>query len=242
MPKTEVILISNIVGLGAESDQVKVAAGYARNYLFPQGLAIPLTQANKRRLEVLRQRRAEREAHEFNTMNDLAGSISKLTCLVKVKTGDDGKMFGSVTAGTIADELKHQFDIALDKKKIHLEHPIRALGEYDVELRLHQDITTTLKVKVESTTPLPQPAPAPEAKEGAPPRHDRHDRRGRHAEGKGGAETKPALEGKPGAEGKAAAAGARGPRPERPARGPRPPRPARPVAAKAEPAKPEATK
>src|SRR5437870_12394017 len=108
MSKTDVILTHNIVGLGGESDHVKVAAGYARNYLFAKGLAIPLTGANKRRIEVLRQRRAEREAHEFNTMNDLAKGISKLTCLVKVKTGEDGKMFGAVTAGTIADELKHQ--------------------------------------------------------------------------------------------------------------------------------------
>src|SRR5207247_4801962 len=100
MPKSEVILTHNIVGLGGESDHVKVAAGYARNYLFPHGLAIPLTQANKRRLEVLRQRRAEREAHEFNSMSELAKGITKLICLVKVKTGDDGKMFGSVTNGT----------------------------------------------------------------------------------------------------------------------------------------------
>ena len=126
MPKTEVILTHNIIGLGAESDHVKVAAGYARNYLFPQGFAIPLTGANKRRIESLRQRRAEREAHEFNTMSELAKGVSKLVCLIKVKTGEDGKMFGSITSGTIADELKHQFDIALDKKKIHLEHPIRA--------------------------------------------------------------------------------------------------------------------
>jgi large subunit ribosomal protein L9 len=102
MPKTEVILTHNIVGLGGESDHVKVAAGYARNYLLPQGLAIPVTMANKRRLEVLRQRRADREAHEFNTMSELGKSITKLTCIVKVKTGDDGKMFGSVTSGTIS--------------------------------------------------------------------------------------------------------------------------------------------
>jgi len=67
MAKTEVILISNIVGLGAESDQVTVAAGYARNYLFPRGLAIPLTMANKKRIEALKKRRAEREAQELNT-------------------------------------------------------------------------------------------------------------------------------------------------------------------------------
>src|SRR5580765_1046766 len=175
MPKTEVILTHNIVGLGAESDHVKVAAGYARNYLFPQGFAIPLTGANKRRIEALRQRRAEREAHEFNTMSELSKGMSKLTCLVKVKTGEDGKMFGAVTAGTIADELKHQFEISLDKKKIHLEHPIRTLGDYEVELRLHQDVTTTLKVKVESSTPLPPP-PAPTETRGRDSRPGRGDR------------------------------------------------------------------
>src|SRR2546421_1065619 len=163
--KTEVILTHNIVGLGAESDHVKVAAGYARNYLFPQGFAIPLTGANKRRIEVLRQRRAEREAHEFNTMSELSKGISKLTCLIKVKTGEDGKMFGSITAGTIADELKHQFEISLDRKKIHLEHPIRTLGEHEVELRLHADVVMKLKIRVESSTPPPTPI-APPATEG----------------------------------------------------------------------------
>jgi large subunit ribosomal protein L9 len=182
MAKTEVILTSNIVGLGAESDQVKVAAGYARNYLFPQRLAIPLTQANKRRIEALKQRRAEREAHEFNTMSELAKGVSKLICVVQVKTGEDGKMFGAVTAGMIADELKHQFDISLDKRKIHVEHSIRTLGDHDVELRLHQEVATTLKVRVESTTPLPTPAAAPpaEAKKG-----ERPERRGRRREAHG---------------------------------------------------------
>jgi len=164
--KTEVILTNNIVGLGAESDQVKVAAGYARNYLFPHRLAIPLTRANKRQIEALKQRRAEREAHEFNTMSELAKAVSKLICLVKVKAGEDGKMFGSVTAGMIADELKHQFDISLDKRKIHLEHPLRALGEYEIELHLHTEVNGTLKVRVESLTPVT--APAPEAAPAAP--------------------------------------------------------------------------
>jgi len=157
--KTEIILTSNIVGLGAESDQVKVAAGYARNFLFPHRLAIPLTRANKRQIEVLKQRRAEREAHEFNTMSELAKAVSKLICLVKVKAGEDGKMFGSVTAGMIADELKHQFDISLDKRKIHLEHPIRAVGEHEIELHLHAEVKGTLKVRVESLTPVTTPAP-----------------------------------------------------------------------------------
>ncbi len=171
MPKTEVILTHNIIGLGGESDQVKVAAGYARNYLLPQGLAIPVTAANKRRLEALKQRRAIREADELNHMTDLAHSLNKLTAVISVKTGDDGKMFGSVTSGSIADQLKTQFEVTLDKRKIHLEAPIRTLGEHEVELRLHHDVVARLKVRVESSTPLP--APVVEA-----PRAEYSDRRG----------------------------------------------------------------
>ena len=164
MPKTEVILTHNIIGLGGESDQVKVAAGYARNYLIPQGLAIPVTGANKRRLESLKQRRAVREADELNHMTDLARSITKLTAVIAVKTGEDGKMFGSVTSGTIADQLKTQFDVTLDKRKIHVETPIRSLGEHEVELRLHHDVVAKLKVRVESITPAPAaPVEAPRA-------------------------------------------------------------------------------
>ncbi len=170
------MLTHNIVGLGGESDQVKVAAGYARNYLLPQGFAIPVTGANKRRLEALKQRRAEREAHEFNTMRELGKSVSKLICVVKVKTGDDGKLFGTVTAGMIVDELKHQFDIALDKKKIHLEAPIKSLGDHEAELRLHAEVKSTLKVRVESLTPL---APAPEA---APVSEVKTEKRGKRTE------------------------------------------------------------
>jgi large subunit ribosomal protein L9 len=157
MAKTEVILIQNIVGLGGESDLVKVAAGYARNYLFPQGLAVPVSASNKRRVDALKKRRGEREAHEFNTMTELSKSISKLLAVLQVKTGDDGKMFGSVTSGMIADQLKTQFDIVLDKRKIHLEHPIKTLGEHDIELRLHPEVTATLKLRVDSSTPLPAP-------------------------------------------------------------------------------------
>ncbi len=180
--KTEVILTHNIVGLGAESDQVKVAAGYARNYLFPQRLAVPLTQSNKRQIEALRQRRADREAHEFNTMSELAKGVAKLICLIKVKAGEDGKMFGSVTAGVIADELKHQFDITLDKRKIHLEHPIRALGDHEIELHLHAEVKGTLKLRVESLTPVTAPAVAPADAKSEEGRRPRTEKRGRHVE------------------------------------------------------------
>src|SRR5215216_1271522 len=202
MPKTEVILTHNIVGLGGESDQVKVNAGYARNYLFPQGFAIPVSNANKRRLEALRQRRAEREAHEFNTMSELSKSISKLIAVLHVKTGDDGKMFGSVTSGSIADVLKTQFDITLDKKKIHLDHPLKTLGEHEVELRLHPDVVTSMKVRIESDRPVekPEAAPAEGGRDQGPGRIS--EKRGRRFEGKA-EEAKPEAKGKAKPEAKA---------------------------------------
>ncbi len=176
MAKTEVILTHNIVGLGGESDNVRVAAGYARNFLFPQRLAVPVTSANKRQLEALKQRRAEREAHEFNAMTELSKALQKLVCVIKVKTGEEGKLFGAVTAGLIADELRHQFDIALDKKKIHLEHSIRATGEFEIELNLHAEVKGTLKVRVESTTPVAAPVAAPVEEK------PRTEKRGKHTE------------------------------------------------------------
>ena len=202
MAKTEVILTHNIVGLGGESDQVRVAAGYARNYLFPQRLAIPVSGANKRHLESLKQKRAEREAHEFNHMTELAKALQKLVCVVKVKTGEDGKLFGAVTSGMIADELKHQFDIALDKKKIKLEHSIRQVGELEVELNLHHDVKGTLKVRVESTTPIAAPVEAPKEEK---PRTEKRGHRGdivapTTAELKAKAEKKPKAEKKAKAE------------------------------------------
>src|SRR5476651_1554992 len=185
MAKTEVILTHNIVGLGGESDQVKVAAGYARNYLFPQRFAVPLTSSNKKHIEALKKRRGEREAHEFNTMSELSKGVAKLICVIKVKAGDDGKMFGSVTAGMIADELKHQFDITLDKRKIHLESAIKTLGEREVALHLHAEVKSTLKVRVESLTPVIAPVVE------TAPADVRTEKRGKRAEKIEAVEEKP---------------------------------------------------
>lgn len=152
MAKTEVILIKNVVGLGAESDQVDVTAGYARNFLIPQGLAVPVTHANKKRLDALRKRREERESLELSSMAELGKSLAQVTLVIPVRAGEDGKMFGSVTAGTVVDALKTQLDVALDRKKIHLEKPIHTVGEHTVELRLHADVRVDMKLLIRSTT------------------------------------------------------------------------------------------
>ena len=198
MAKTEIILIKPVIGLGGESDQVTVAAGYARNFLLPQGIAIPVSAGNKRRLEKLRQGRAEREAHDLNSMSELGKSLSKVTITLSVKTGDDGKMFGSITSGSIADALKTQLDVALEKRKIHLEKPIHTLGEHEIELRLHADVKSSLKVIVKSSNPLPLPVV-----EEKPEMH-RTEKRGKRPAAEAAPE--PAAEAKPAKGAKAAKA------------------------------------
>ena len=166
MSKTEVILTENVVGLGAESDKVEVAAGYARNYLLPLGKAISANVGNERYLAALQARREEREAAELSTMDALKESLSHLLLVIKMKTGEGGKMFGSVTAGMIADELKTQFDVELARKKINLPQAIRELGDHDVSLKLHTDIEGVLKIKVESENSRSEVEPEPGGKGG----------------------------------------------------------------------------
>ena len=165
MAKTNVILIKNVDGLGGESDQVNVTTGYARNFLLPQGLAIPLTEGTERRLEALRKVRLAREIRESQDAKELAVSFKHLILQLKVKTGDTGKMYGSVTPLNIIEQLDEQFEIKLDRRKVHLEEPIRTVGDHDVELRLHAEVKTSLKVRVESTNPLPDEESNPAAEE-----------------------------------------------------------------------------
>ena len=101
MPKTEVLLIQNVVGLGGESDLVKIASGYARNYLIPQGLAVPVSLGNKRRVEALRQRRAEREAKELSSMSELGKSLSKVTLTIDIFFVNQIPFFVMLSRGTL---------------------------------------------------------------------------------------------------------------------------------------------
>ena len=153
--QTEVILTSHIVSLGkSEGDMVSVAPGYARNYLLPHGLAIPSSPGNQRRIASLQVQKVEREATELQHMTELRDSLKSLKLVIKVKTGEGGKLFGSVTSGTICDELKNQFDVNLDKQKVALDKAIKEIGEYDVPLKLHADIEAELNVIVENENPV----------------------------------------------------------------------------------------
>ncbi len=143
----ELILMADVEGLGLEGAKVKVAEGYARNFLVPRKLAVPVSQAALRRLEKNRLARELRQKHDRDTAQSLAASLEKLSCTLAVKVGENDKLFGSVSAADIAANLKTQ-GLELDKRKIHLEDPIRELGVYSVKIKLHPEVEASLKVWV----------------------------------------------------------------------------------------------
>jgi large subunit ribosomal protein L9 len=150
MPTTEVILTAKIESLGAEADIVKVKAGYARNFLIPQGKALEVTPANRKRLNTLQKARADREAKELNEAEELARRINKLKITVELETGETGKAFGSITAADLAEKLKAELGgkAVVDRHRIHLEKPIKETGAHEVTVKLHHDVTAKFTVTV----------------------------------------------------------------------------------------------
>ena len=143
----ELILMSDVEGLGLEGAKVKVSDGYARNFLIPRKLAVPISQAALKRLEKNRLARELRQQKDRESAQALVASLEKISCTIAVKVGENDKLFGSVTVQDIADSLKAQ-DLELDKRKIHLSEPIRELGIYSVKIKLHPEVETSLKVWV----------------------------------------------------------------------------------------------
>lgn len=143
----ELILMADVEGLGLEGAKVKVSDGYARNFLIPRKLAVPISQAALKRLEKNRLARELRQQQDLATARSLAETLGKLSCTIAVKVGKNDKLFGSVTAADIADNLKTQ-GAELDKRKIHLPDPIRELGVYSIAIKLHPEVEAALKVWV----------------------------------------------------------------------------------------------
>jgi large subunit ribosomal protein L9 len=161
MPLTELILTENVPGLGAEADVVKVRRGYARNYLLPHGKAYEVTPGALRKLDALKQKRAEREARELNEAEELARRIGKARFVFTLETGETGKAFGSVTAQDIVNRIKNELGAEIDRHKIALERPIKDTGEHEVAIRLHHDVTAQLTFQVKSAEePKPEPVNA----------------------------------------------------------------------------------
>jgi large subunit ribosomal protein L9 len=168
MPYSEVLLLKPVEGLGGEGDQVKVRAGYARNFLLPQKIGVPVTQANRKQVDALKRRRAEREGQELTDAQTLGKKLEKIASLAfAVKTGEGGKMFGAITAADIHDKLIAA-GFTIDRKRIHLFTPVKTLGKHTVKVKLHADVTVEMPFDVVSENPIEVAA---EEKKPEPRRH-----------------------------------------------------------------------
>ncbi len=143
----EVILRKDIADLGRAGEIVQVKPGYARNYLIPQGMALLATEGNRRRFEEERRQVEQSAERERATARELASAIEGQSLTFKVRAGEEGKLFGSVTAADIAEALGRE-GVAIDRRVIRLDDPIKALGVYNVPVRLHADVEPELKVWV----------------------------------------------------------------------------------------------
>ena len=138
----ELMLREDVEKLGRRGDVIKVAEGYGRNYLLPRGLAVPITEANKALIA------RERKKHEAQVSKEtLAERISGLRFIAPRKVGEHDVLYGSVTSGDVAEFLKAK-GIDIDKRKVLLDEPVKRLGEHDVRIKLHPEVTATLKLLV----------------------------------------------------------------------------------------------
>jgi large subunit ribosomal protein L9 len=143
----EVILRQHVDKLGNRGEIVKVADGYARNYLLPRNLALPVTEGNKRHVERERKLMDQRESEERAQAEAMAARLVEVEIAIARRVGDTAQLYGSVTAADIAEFINSKgFDI--DRRKLILPEAIKALGEFDVPLKLHREVTVPLKVKV----------------------------------------------------------------------------------------------
>ena len=145
----EVILKGPVRGLGAEADLVKVRPGYARNFLFPNGLAAPVSAASKRQLEALKKRRAEREPAETAEAEEKANRLARVVLNFELKQAEDGasKLFGSITTGEIAAALAEK-GFTVEKRDIDLSKSLNQVGDHEVVVHLGYAVKSTLKIKI----------------------------------------------------------------------------------------------
>lgn len=144
---TELILREDVENLGSAGDVVDVAPGYARNYLLPQGLALEASEGNLKRLEEERRRARRAEEREIAAAEELAAELEGRALTFNVRAGEEGTLFGSVTAADIVEKLAGE-GIDVDRRRIELEEPIKELGVYRVTVDVHEEVRPELKVWV----------------------------------------------------------------------------------------------
>lgn len=146
----KVILNKDVKGTGKAGDVVTVSDGYARNMLIPRGFATEATQSNIRQLEKQKAIAAEKKAEEKAAAQELAEKLNKASIKMKIKAGEGGRIFGSITSKDIADAINMQLGMDIDRKKVKLDAPIKQVGQTDVDMRLYQDVNAKIKVIIEA--------------------------------------------------------------------------------------------
>ncbi|MFR0823525.1 MAG: 50S ribosomal protein L9 [Clostridia bacterium] len=144
----KVILLENIKGVGKKDEVINASDGYARNFLFPKNLALEATKDNMLKLQAKQQANQRKKDIEKEEAIKVASKMKELLLKIEVKSGENGKIFGGVTAKEIAENLQKQYQIAIDKKKINLKETIKNLGTYTVEIRLYEGVVGKLKIQV----------------------------------------------------------------------------------------------
>lgn len=144
----EVILLKDLDKLGGKHDIIKVKDGYGRNFLIPQGLAMVANAGNRRQLDEILKQEDRRESKRLDEYKVIADQLKDVVLKIGAKAGTNGKIFGSVTNVQIAQALKEQKNIEIERKKIVLEDEVKNLGEYEVKLNLHKDVHTKVKFEV----------------------------------------------------------------------------------------------
>ena len=143
-----VILVKDVKGLGKSGEVVKVSDGYARNLLIPKGLASEATEGNVRNLEKQKAIKEEHKQKELAEAKTLADKIGQLKVTIMTKSGEGGRLFGSITSKDVADALAQQHKITIDKRKFVLENPIKHTGDFELDVKIYPEVTAKLKVTV----------------------------------------------------------------------------------------------
>jgi large subunit ribosomal protein L9 len=144
----KVVLRDDVESLGHKGDLVEVADGYARNFLVPRGLAIKASKGVVAQSEAMRRNRAARDARERVAAEEIAGRLAGRRVTISARAGEGGKLFGSITAADVADALGAASQTEIDRRAITLSEPLKELGEVEVPVRLHPDVTATVMVEV----------------------------------------------------------------------------------------------
>ncbi len=144
----KVVLRNDVDGLGTKGDIVDVADGYARNYLVPQGLAFKATDGAERQAEAMRRSRDIQASKNLAEAQELAARFATTTLVIPARAGEGGKLFGSITTTNVADAAKEQAHADIDRHVLHIDEPIKTLGEHTVQAHPHHDVTFDIRVNV----------------------------------------------------------------------------------------------